>query len=169
MCWLILRLQFYILWVNKTKIYFSSQISYSLRHQRRRGGTPEHRLRNRKNCCRKLVSSSMGVYTLGKEAEIQEIFSKNMKKFNLPQRFWSKNIKVFLKNFKLSSFLVQTLKVLQRIFLLSLPSGNYPSNVNYFEFLHKLQSIFSKIYKNFHPIFNGSSISKPVLSFLINF
>ena len=34
------------------------------------------------------------------------------------------------------------------------PDRNYSSSVDYIEFLYKFQSIFSKIFKNFHPISN---------------
>ena len=62
----------------------------------------------------------------------------------------------FSQQFQISSFFVQTRKVLHAGFLLSLPAGNYSSIVNDRDFFYKLQAIFSKTFRKFDSKSNSS-------------
>ena len=103
--------------------------------------------RNRNHYCRKRLLIFRGI-NIGAKPEIPEILSRKYGKsqFHRGDFFSKKNQSIFW-NFG------PKCKILQGCFLIS---WNYSRNADYLEFLDKLQSIFSKIFKNFHSLSNST-------------
>ena len=65
------------------------------------GGTPERPPpRKSENCCRNLVLSSRDIYFRRGVRNPRNSYENLWKKVNFPMRFWSKNLKIWLKFFK---------------------------------------------------------------------
>ena len=110
------------------------------------------------------------VYTLGEESEIQEIFSKKCEKSQFSLEILIKKSQNFLEIFQnFLHFLSKRARFCRRVAYFYLPNGNHASNLDDLAFFYKFQPIFSKLFKNFHAIFNSPSLSKLFLSFFDKF
>ena len=80
-------------------------------------------------------------------------------KVNFPERFWSKNLKVFFNFFKVFSFGQNSQGFAGLLLTFTRPMEPIPEILRILHF-YKLQSICSKNFNNFHAIFNIPSLSK---------
>ena len=96
------------------------------------------------------------VYTFREEAELQEIFIRNLWKKSISIEIFNQKISKFSRNFsRFSSFLVQTRRVLQAPCLV-LPAQSKSFIRSQLPcFFYKFPSIFSKDFNKFHAIFKS--------------
>ena len=110
------------------------------------------------------------VYTFGAESESKEIFSKKVCKKSIFHWDFDQNISKFSwKILKISSFLVQTRRVLEVLLSFKCPIKLIDQISMILLFSINSSRFSQKNVKNFHAIFNSPSLSETFLSFFHKF
>ena len=112
-----------------------------------------------------------GVYKFGEEAELQDIYlEKICEKRQISIDISVKKSPRFLEIFQIFlNFWSKPAEFRRKSSSFYRPDGNHSANIGDLSFFDKVQPIFFNSFKDFHPISNNPSLSKPFSDILDKF